>query len=161
MAERRGKRIAAGALMYRVRDGALEVYLAHPGGPFFSRKDDGVWTIPKGEVEPGEDLKAAARREFREEIGLDPDGPMIELGSIRQRSGKIVHGWAFEAPPTFDESEWPSSVSFQLEWPPRSGRTVEFPEVDRAQFFGLAAAARKIIREQHAFIERLRIRLGV
>lgn len=150
--------VSAGLLMYRVRAGALEVLLAHPGGPLFARKDIGAWTVPKGAALVGEDLTSAARREFGEEIGLPVVGTLIPLGSVRQRSGKIVHAWAFEgdAPDGFV----PQSNEFELEWPPRSGQRKRFPEVDRAQFFPLNEAERKIILSQAPFLERLKAHLG-
>jgi predicted NUDIX family NTP pyrophosphohydrolase len=150
--------VSAGLLMYRLREGrSLEVFLAHPGGPLFARKDEGAWTIPKGAADSGEDLRVAAVREFEEEIGLPVIGPMLELGTIRQKSGKVVHAWAFEgdAPDDFV----PRSNEFEMVWPPRSGRLQRFPEVDRARFFELPAAAGKIIPAQAAFLSRLGERL--
>lgn len=144
---------SAGLLMYRLREGRVEVFLAHPGGPFFARKDDGHWTIPKGLVEPGEDLLGAAVREFREEVGLEPRGAFLTLGSIQQRSGKIVHGWAFEG--EWDGDPPIRSNLFSMEWPPLSGHWQRVPEVDRAQFFPLTEATRKIKAAQRPFIERL------
>jgi len=146
-------RVSAGFLMYRRRDGALEVLLAHPGGPFFAHRDEGAWTIPKGEPEPGEDLLAAARRELQEEIGCKVRGPLISLGSVRQRGGKCVHAWAFEADRE-DAAALPGS-SFELEWPPRSGHRQSFPEIDRAVFFPIALARTKIHEAQRAFLVRL------
>lgn len=143
--------------MYRLRGGALEVFLAHPGGPFFARKDDGHWTIPKGEIETGEDLLAAAIREFEEETGVAPQGEYLELGSVRQNRGKIVHGWAFAG--DWDETQPVRSQMFEMEWPPLSGRRQSFPEVDRAGFFGLDAARRKIKEAQRPFIDRLEAKL--
>jgi predicted NUDIX family NTP pyrophosphohydrolase len=148
-------RVSAGLLLYQVRDGQVEVYLAHPGGPFFTRKDAGHWTIPKGEVEPGEDFLATARREFQEEIGLavDPRGPFIELGSIRQKGGKTVHAWGLER-----QSLEPivcQSNCFRAEWPPGSGTWRNFPEVDRAQFYDLATARQYIKDTQVPFLDRL------
>ncbi len=147
------ERISAGLLMYRVRDGVLEVFLAHPGGPFFTRKDDGYWTIPKGEVEAGEDLLKTAIREFEEEIGIHASGPFVELGSIRQKGGKIVHAWAFAG--DWDASHPIQSNTFELEWPPNSGRQQRFPEVDRAGFFTLADARKKLKAAQHELLDRL------
>lgn len=147
-------RVSAGIVLYRIRNG-LEVFIAHPGGPLFAHKDDGHWSIPKGEVEPDEDLLATAIREFEEEIGLaiDPQSEFIPLGAIRQKGGKIVHGWAVRG-------EWPEnrpiqSNTFTLEWPPGSGRTREFPEVDRAEFFPVLEAKRKLKPAQLPLIERL------
>jgi predicted NUDIX family NTP pyrophosphohydrolase len=146
-------RVSAGLLMYRVRDGKLQVLLAHPGGPFFKNKDEGAWTIPKGEVEPGEDLLAAAQREFKEETGITPSGPFIPLTPVTQKGGKIVHTWAFEGdcdPNTI------VSNTFTMEWPPRSGHELEFPEIDRAEFFDLTGAWRKVKAAQMALIDELK-----
>jgi len=148
-------RVSAGLLVYRVRDGRLEVFLAHPGGPLFASRDDGHWTLPKGEVEPGEDLLAAALREFQEEIGIeiDPAGPFLPLGSIQQKGGKIVHAWAVGK--DWDDAQPIRSNKFEMEWPPRSGRMQAFPEVDRAQFFPLALARRKVKDRQAPLLEKL------
>jgi predicted NUDIX family NTP pyrophosphohydrolase len=145
-------RMSAGLLMYRIRDGVIEVLLAHPGGPFFAKQDDGVWSIPKGEPDANEDLFATAQREFGEETGLRPVGPFIPLQSIKQKGGKIVHAWAFQGdcdPLTL------RSNTFSMEWPPKSGRQAEFPENDRADFFDLAMARKKIKAEQAELIDRL------
>jgi len=146
-------RISAGLLMYRIHDGKLQVLLAHPGGPFFKNKDEGAWSIPKGEIEADEDLLTAAKREFAEEIGVLPTGPFIALTSIKQKAGKIVHAWAFagDCNPTAIVSN-----TFTMEWPPRSGRQMEFPEIDRADFFDVATALRKITAGQKPLIEELR-----
>lgn len=138
-------KISAGLLMYRVRNGALEIFLAHPGGPFFKKKDEGVWTVPKGEIEPDEEPLAAAIREFREETGIIARGPYTELTPIKQKSGKRVCAWAFEGD---TDPEAIVSNTFTMEWPPRSGRQQEFPEVDRADFFRVEEAKRKIIPAQ-------------
>jgi predicted NUDIX family NTP pyrophosphohydrolase len=145
-------RISAGLLMYRIRNGAVEVLLAHPGGPFFQDKDDGAWSIPKGEIEPGEDLLVTAQREFAEETGIKPIGPFLPLRPIQQKGGKIVHAWAFagDCDPAAVKSN-----TFTLEWPPKSGRQAEFPEIDRAEFFDLAAARKKIKPGQEAFLAEL------
>jgi len=147
-------KISAGLLMFRNTASGLQVLLAHPGGPFFARKDDSVWTIPKGVVEPGEnDLLKRARIEFEEELGIKPVGEAIALGSVRQKGGKIVHAWAVESdlPADFEAK----SNTFDLEWPPRSGKIQAFPEVDRAQFFSVEEAARKINPAQKEFLDRL------
>jgi predicted NUDIX family NTP pyrophosphohydrolase len=146
-------RVSAGFLVYRRRGGSLEVLLAHPGGPFYAHADEGAWTIPKGEPEPGEDLLAAARRELREEVGCDAHDPLIPLGSVKQRGGKTVHAWAFEG--DRDEGAPLPSNTFELEWPPRSGRRQSFPEVDRAAFFPIAVAREKIREAQLPFLARL------
>jgi len=130
----------------------LEVLLVHPGGPYWAKKDDGVWSIPKGEVDDGEDLLVAARRELAEEIGCTPGGEAIPLGAVRQAGGKVVHAWAIEA--DFDPARLRSNT-FSLEWPPRSGRQCEFPEVDRAAWFPLPVAQRKILAAQRPFLDRL------
>ncbi len=145
-------RVSAGLLMFRIQEGKLQVLLAHPGGPFFKNKDEGTWTIPKGEVEPGEDLLEAAKREFNEETGQTPTGPFIALTPVRQKGGKLVHAWAFQG--NCDPSAIVSNT-FTLEWPPRSGRRMEFPEIDRADFFDVATAKRKIKSGQEPLIEEL------
>ena len=141
--------------MYRRRDGRLEVFLAHPGGPFFAKKDAGHWTIPKGEIEDGEDHLATAIREFKEEVGIDvdPKAKFIELGSIQQKGGKIVHAWGVEQDCP-DPFECKSNL-FRVEWPPKSGNWQMFPEVDRAQFFSVDEAKLKIKETQRPLIERL------
>ena len=151
-------RRSAGILLYRLVGGAPELLLVHPGGPFWARKDAGVWSIPKGEYEDSEDALACALREFEEETGtaLDPADPM-ELGSITQRGGKIVTAWAAEGdldPHTVQ------SNTFTMEWPPRSGRTAEFPEIDRAGWFGVDAAREKLNPAQAEFLDRLLERLA-
>ena len=153
-------RVSAGLLMYRKRGKNLEVFLAHPGGPFFKNKDDGHWTIPKGEIESEEESLSAAIREFREEIGIDidPSAKFIDLGSIRQSGGKVVHGWAFEGdcPAGEDPSQRTlQSNTFQIEWPPRSGKFHTFPDIDRAEFFPLDLARKKIKSTQLPFLDRL------
>lgn len=150
-------KISAGLLPWRRRGGRVEVFLVHPGGPFWASKDTHAWSIAKGEVEPGEDLAAAARREFAEETGLDCDGPVMALGERRQPGGKIVHAWAVAAEP---DPEAVRSNSFRMEWPPRSGRERAFPEVDRAAWFDLATAREKIHKGQVAFLDALAERLG-
>jgi predicted NUDIX family NTP pyrophosphohydrolase len=146
--------------MFRRRNNELEVLLAHPGGPFFVRKDDGVWTIPKGEAAPGEDLLTRAQIEFEEEVGCRPENVQawIELGWIRQKGGKIVHAWAFEGdlPEPFECK----SNLFELEWPPHSGKHKMFPEVDQALFFPEEVARRKLKPTQVPFLDRLRAAIG-
>jgi len=145
-------RLSAGLLMYRPQAGPLQVLLVHPGGPFFASKDDGAWTIPKGEVEPNEDLLSAAQREFMEETGFQVIPPFIKLSPITQKGGKIVHAWAFAG--DADPSQLRSNT-FELEWPPRSGRVREFPETDRAGWFNLQTARRKIKAAQIPFLDEL------
>jgi predicted NUDIX family NTP pyrophosphohydrolase len=146
--------MSAGFLMFRVagNQNLLEVLLVHPGGPYWKLKDDGVWTLPKGNVEPGEDVLAAAIREFTEETGLVPEEPFISLGEIRHRSGKRVHAWAFRG--TCDPASIRSN-SFEIEWPPKSGRREKFPEVDRAAFFTVTAARQKILPAEEPLVNRL------
>jgi predicted NUDIX family NTP pyrophosphohydrolase len=138
--------------MYRIKNGILQVLLAHPGGPFFQNKDDGAWTIPKGEIDPGEELITTALREFEEETGLKPQPPFIPLRPIQQKGGKIVHAWAFAG--DCDPATVTSNL-FTMEWPARSGRMVQFPEVDRAEFFDLAVARKKIKSAQTPLIDEL------
>jgi predicted NUDIX family NTP pyrophosphohydrolase len=147
-------RVSAGLLMFRRKRGALEFLLAHPGGPFFARKDEGAWTIPKGEAAPDEDLLTRAQIEFEEEVGFRPHGNWIELGSIKQKGGKIVHAWAFEG--DLPNSFKLKSNTFEIEWPPRSAKLAKFPEVDRAEFFGDEVARRKIKPAQIILLDRLR-----
>jgi len=146
-------RTSAGILLWRTREGRLEVLLGHPGGPYFAGKDADHWTMLKGEVDPGEDLLVVARREFAEETGQElPDGPTIDLGEIRQKSGKRVLAWGVEGDL---DSETAVSNSFEMEWPPRSGRIREFPEIDRVAWFGLDDAREKIKAAQAPFLDRL------
>jgi predicted NUDIX family NTP pyrophosphohydrolase len=145
--------VSAGLLMYCFKDGNLQIFLAHPGGPRFQNKDDDHWTIPKGEQPEGESLMDAAVREFREETGIEPGGPYIELGSIRQKGGKEVYAWAFEG--NHDPMQPIRSNLFEMEWPPKSGRIQSFQEVDRAQFFSLADAKKKLKEAQWPLVERL------
>ena len=147
--------LSAGLLLYRLRDGSVQVLLVHPGGPFFARKDDGVWTIPKGVPDAGEDLLDCARREFREETGFDPppvDVDYLPLGAVEQKGGKAVHAWAAEGD---CDPALLKSNTFQMPWPPRSGKVVTFPEVDRAAWFGLEEARRKINPAQQELLGRL------
>jgi predicted NUDIX family NTP pyrophosphohydrolase len=143
---------SAGILLYRKTDDTLQVFLVHPGGPFFKNKDEGCWTIPKGEFLDDEEPLAAAKREFQEETGQAVDGEFISLGSIKQKSGKTVHAWAIEG--DIDHETIVSNV-FDLEWPPRSGKTIAIPEVDRADWFTITIAKQKINPAQVALIERL------
>ena len=143
--------ISAGLLVYR-RGEKLEVLLAHPGGPFWAKKDAGAWTIPKGLVDPGEDLLAAARREFFEETGFRPAGPFTALSAVRQKSGKSVH--AFACSGNFDPADLKSN-SFEIEWPPKSGRRKSFPEIDRLAWLTLDAARSKMLAYQLPFLDEL------
>src|SRR5271170_2293318 len=138
---RRSKEISAGLLAFR-RVNGLEILLAHPGGPFWVKKDAGAWTIPKGLVAAGEDLLAAARREFAEETNLIPSGETVALAPVNQKSGKTVHAFAFEG--DFDLTQFTSNT-FEIEWPPKSGRRQSFPEIDRLAYFGLPVATGKLI----------------
>lgn len=147
------KKIAAGLLLYRQAKAGIEVFLAHPGGPFFRKKDAAAWTIPKGEPLPGEDLLATAVREFHEETGITPKEPFLPLESIRQRGGKTVWAWAFEG--NWSPGDGLPSNTFETEWPPRSGRMQSFPEIDRADFFPLAGAREKINPAQIPLLDRL------
>ncbi len=150
-------RRSAGLLLYRIGDGGPELLLVHPGGPFWARKDAGVWSLPKGEYEDGDDPRAAAVREFEEETGTAPPaGELIELGSVTQKNGKRVIAWAAEG--DLDAAAIRSNT-FTMEWPPRSGRRQEFPEVDRAGWFGPDAARQKLNPAQAAFVDRLIERL--
>lgn len=143
---------SAGILIFR-RKPNLQLLLAHPGGPYWINKDEGAWSIPKGEIEEGEELLSAAKRELKEELGFIPDGKYIELGSIKQKGGKTVHGWAVEYVIPDDyifESNW-----FEIEWPPKSGKTEWFPEIDRIEYFTPFEAKKKINPAQAEFIIRL------
>ncbi|MBI1246522.1 NUDIX domain-containing protein [bacterium] len=143
---------SAGLLMYRQHQGQWQVLLAHPGGPFFQKKDDGAWSIPKGEIEAEEDPLQAAQREFQEETGFASTKPFHPLQPVKQKGGKTVHAWAFEG--DCDPTKLVSNT-FCIEWPPRSGKQVEFPEIDRAEFFDLETAKVKINAAQAALIEEL------
>ena len=148
-------RVSAGLLMFRFRKGQLEVFLAHPGGPFFANRDQGHWTIPKGEIEPGEEFLNTALREFKEEVGIeiDPNSTFLELGSIRQKGGKVVHAWGVE---NDCEGQTPvPSSTYTMEWPPDSGQFRNFPEVDRAQFFPIEQARQKMKETQLPLLDRL------
>jgi len=138
--------------MFRRRDGVLQVLLAHPGGPFWAKKDDGAWTIPKGEHESSEDSLAAAKREFAEETGFGLKGPFLALGSLKQPSGKIISAWAFESDCDPDAL---ASNTFELEWPPKSGRKATFPEIDRVGWFRIDEARKKLHKGQERFLNAL------
>jgi len=152
----RRREISAGILAFR-RKTTLEVLLAHPGGPFWAKKDDGAWTIPKGLVEPGDDLIAAARREFTEETNLAAEGELIALTPVNQKSGKVVHAFAAEA--DFELGAFASNT-FEIEWPPKSGRRQSFPEIDRIAYFALPAAKTKIIAYQLPLLLELEARVA-
>ena len=149
---------SAGILLYRAPAGELEVLLVHPGGPFWARKDQGAWSIPKGEYEAGEDPRAGAAREFEEELGAPlPADELIDLGTVKQRGGKVVTAFAAEG--DLDPAAVRSNT-FEMEWPPRSGKLREFPEVDRAGWFDPAAAREKLVPAQAEFVDRLVERLN-
>jgi predicted NUDIX family NTP pyrophosphohydrolase len=151
---------SAGILLFRRQGGAIEFLLVHPGGPFWAKKDAGAWSIPKGQIENEEEPRACAIRELDEELGaapeLDPE-QLVELGSIKQKAGKVVEAWAAEA--DFDPGALASN-SFEMEWPPRSGKQQEFPEVDRAEWFSVEKAREKILPAQAELLDRLLERLG-
>ncbi len=150
-------RTSAGLLLYKRENNALQVFLVHPGGPFFAKKDNGAWSIPKGEIDEGEETLAAAQREFEEETGCRPEGNFLPLAPVKQKSGKTVLAWAVEGacdPGTI------RSNTFTLEWPPKSGRMREFPEVDRAGWFTVEEAKQKINPAQAALIDELIRRQG-
>jgi predicted NUDIX family NTP pyrophosphohydrolase len=148
---------SAGLLMYRLREGELEFLLVHPGGPFFKNKDTGFWSIPKGETEPDEDPLAAAKREFEEELGFPAQGTFVELTPVQQKGGKLVVAWAFAG--DCDPAQIRSNT-FTIEWPPNSGKQQEFPEIDRAAFFKLAAAKEKINAAQAALLDEASRKVG-
>ena len=143
---------SAGLLLYRRREGCLEVLLVHPGGPLWSRRDEGAWSIPKGEIGEGEEPLAAARREFAEETGAEANGPARRLSPCRQLGGKVVEAWAVEG--DFDPTALRSNT-VSMEWPPRSGRRIEVPEVDRAGWFGIDEARRRILEGQRPLLDEL------
>lgn len=149
-------RESAGILLYRSNAGTIEVLLVHPGGPFFRNKDAGAWTIPKGELDDGEEPLATARREFAEELGFEADGPFEPLAPVKQKGGKIVHAWS--SPGDCDAANIASNT-FTMEWPPRSGKQATFPEVDRAEWFALAEARVRINVAQVALLDELEGRL--
>jgi predicted NUDIX family NTP pyrophosphohydrolase len=146
--------VSAGLLMFRYKEGALEVLLVHPGGPYFQNRADGVWTIPKGEAGEDEDLISRAKIEFEEELGVvPPTGKVIELGWVKQKGGKTVHAWAFEG--NLKDDFTLLSNTFELEWPPHTGKRKSFPEVDRAAFFPIEVARAKMNAAQKVFLDRL------
>jgi predicted NUDIX family NTP pyrophosphohydrolase len=146
-------KLSAGLVLYRARDGVVEVLIAHPGGPFWARKDDGAWSIPKGEYTQGDDPWTAARREFAEELGLPvPDGPRIDLGTVKQPSGKVVTVFAVRSDLDITDAR---SNTFELEWPRGSGKLREFPEVDRVGWFSVAQGRTKLLKGQRVFLDRL------
>jgi predicted NUDIX family NTP pyrophosphohydrolase len=145
-------KVSAGLLMYRKRKGELEVLLVHPGGPFWKNKYDGAWFVPKGEIDPGEDPLEAAHREFQEETGLFPEGQFLSLGSVKHKGGKTVTAWAFAG--DCDTASIKSNT-FEMEWPPKSGKRVQFPEIDRAEFFTVETAREKMHALEFEFLGRL------
>ncbi|HSE60275.1 MAG TPA: NUDIX domain-containing protein [Nitrospiraceae bacterium] len=151
------RKLSAGIILYRRRETGLEVLIVHPGGPFWAKKDEGAWSIPKGEYVEGEDPLSVAKREFYEETGSALTGPCLELSPAKQPSGKIIRAWAVEG--DLDATAIRSN-SFSLEWPPRSGRVQSFPEVDRACWYALEQAKVKLLPGQRAFLEELRQRVG-
>jgi predicted NUDIX family NTP pyrophosphohydrolase len=150
-------KVSAGVLLYRRPRAIVEVFLVHPGGPFWARKDDGAWSIPKGEIEPGEEPLARAQREFAEETGFAVAGEFRALAPVRQAGGKIVYAWAVEGDA---DAAAIRSNRFSMEWPPRSGRSQEFPEVDRAAWFDLKTARQKLNPGQRALVDALECLLG-
>jgi predicted NUDIX family NTP pyrophosphohydrolase len=149
---------SAGLLLFRRTSGPLELFLAHPGGPFWRGRDAGAWTIPKGLTEPGEDLLAAACREFEEETGVKPQGPFLPLGSVRQKAGKVIHAWAWEGDA---DPAAVTSNAMQAEWPRGSGRWLTFPEVDRCAWFVPAEARQRLNPAQAALVDRLESALAI
>jgi predicted NUDIX family NTP pyrophosphohydrolase len=154
----KAKKTSAGILLYRTSDDGLEVFLVHPGGPYWEKKDDGAWSVPKGEFEAGEDPSEAAKREFREETGSDITGEFIELSPLKQPSGKIVYVWAVEG--NIDATSIKSNM-FTMEWPPRSGKEQAFPEVDKGGWFTIPQAREKLLAGQRGFLEQLQKYLGM
>ena len=144
---------SAGLLMYREKNGHTEVLLVHLGGPFWKNKDRGAWFVPKGEINTGEDLLDAAKREFQEETGIVPRGDFVSLGSVKHKSGKTVHAWAFESD---CDLRTVKSNTFEMEWPPKSGRMATFPEIDRVDFFTFDAAREKMHAAEFEFLSRLK-----
>lgn len=150
------KRNSAGLLMYRIHGGQLQVLIVHPGGPFWARKDAGSWFVPKGEIETGENEFAAAQREFQEETGLVPSGPFLDLGEVTHKGGKRVRAWAFAGD---CDPQAIASNTFEIEWPPHSGRMQSFPEIDRAVFADAATAREKLNPAEYPLVERLQAAL--
>lgn len=148
---------SAGLILYRMQSGQLEVLLVHPGGPFWSKKDEGAWFVPKGELNVGDEPLAGAKREFEEETGLKPEGEFLALGNVKQKSGKTIVAWAFEG--DCDPSSIKSNT-FSIEWPPKSGRQQEFPEIDRAGFFTVPQAKAKMHPVEYPLVLRLHELLG-
>lgn len=146
------KKLSAGILLYRMRGGGIEVFIVHPGGPFWAKKDYGAWSIPKGEYAEGEDSLAAAKREFHEETGFEVNGSFRALAPLKQASGKLISAWAVEGDV---DALSVKSNTFSLEWPPRSGKVQEFPEVDRALWCDLPTAQKKLLRGQRPFLDQL------
>ena len=151
------KKLSAGILLYRRRQTGIEVLIVHPGGPFWAGKDDGAWSIPKGEYAEGEDPLAVAKREFYEETGFEASGPPLELAAAKQPSGKLIKAWAVEG--EIDAASIRSN-SFSMEWPPKSGRVQSFPEIDRAMWCGLPIAREKLLTGQRVFLDQLEQRIG-
>jgi predicted NUDIX family NTP pyrophosphohydrolase len=151
------RKTSAGILLYRIHSGEPEVFLVHPGGPYWAKRDAGAWSIPKGEFEEGVDALEAARREFQEETGSSADGEFFPLTPVKQKSGKLVYAWALRG--DIDASSVRSNT-FAMEWPPHSGKQQEFPEVDRGAWFTVAAANEKILPGQRGFIRELQALLN-
>jgi len=152
-------KLSAGLLMYRISKGWLEVFLVHPGGPYFKNKDAGWWTIPKGLVEDGEDPLKAAQREFMEETGITSEPPFLPLGAVKQKGGKIVEAWAFVG--AWEENEGFQSNTFEMEWPPKTGKKQSFPEVDQARWFTIDHAQKRINQAQIPLILNLQKKIGL
>ena len=152
------KKTSAGILLYRIRSGELQVFIVHPGGPFWAGKDAGAWSIPKGEIDRGSDLLETAKREFHEETGKPASGEFLALTPLEQPSGKVVYAWAVEG--DIDPSTLKSNT-FTMEWPPRSGKQQEFPEVDRGGWFTVAEATEKLLPGQRGFLSELQEKLGL
>jgi predicted NUDIX family NTP pyrophosphohydrolase len=154
---RMAKKLSAGIVLYRKRETGLEVLIVHPGGPFWAKKDDGAWSIPKGEYLEGEDPFSVAKREFYEETGVEVNGPSLELAPAKQPSGKIIRAWAVEGDL---DAALIRSNSFAIEWPPKSGLVKHFPEIDRALWCGLALARKKLLSGQRILVDELEQRIG-